>query len=120
MADCRDEVYSEEYYDFIVPFGVQEGPWELQGCVQRVSEDYDIFFFPRAGLAPSAIANYTYTGIPKCYGLLDTAALEASGIIRLQNQPVLSLKGSGVLVGFIDTGERVKRLQKNVRACNIF
>ena len=29
------------------------------------------------------------------YALLDTTALDASGITRLQNQPVLALKGEG-------------------------
>lgn len=107
MEDCKEQVYSEEYYDFIVPYGVAGEPRVSDGCVQRVSEDYDIFFTPRAGEPPLSVGNYTYTTIPKCYGLLDTTALEASGILRLQNQPVLSLKGRGVLVGFIDTGERV-------------
>ena len=72
--------------------------------VQRIAEDYDIFFYPREGLPPLSIGNYTYTAIPKCYALLDTTALDASGITRLQNQPVLALKGEGVLVGVIDTG----------------
>jgi hypothetical protein len=38
---------------------------------------------------------------------MDESALEASGILKIQNQPALSLKGQGVLIGFLDTGERV-------------
>jgi len=38
------------------------------------------------------------------YGLLDLQSLEASGIIQVQNQPYLNLRGKGVLVGLIDTG----------------
>lgn len=104
MPDCREQVYSNDYYDFIIPYGVAFEPTVPRGCVQRISQDYDIFFYAREGLPPLDISNYTYTTIPKCYGLLDTTALEASGILRLQNQPVLSLKGDGVLVGFVDTG----------------
>jgi Subtilisin-like serine proteases len=37
-------------------------------------------------------------------GLLDREALEASGIIQVQEQAYLSLTGRGVLVGVIDTG----------------
>lgn len=37
-------------------------------------------------------------------GLLDRASLEASGIIQVQNQPYLDLRGQGVLIGFVDTG----------------
>lgn len=37
-------------------------------------------------------------------GLLDRPALESSGIIRVQQQPYLDLRGRGVLVGIVDTG----------------
>jgi len=37
-------------------------------------------------------------------GLLGERALTASGIIQAQEQPFLSLRGQGVLVGIIDTG----------------
>ena len=104
MPNCMEHVYAEEYYDFLIPYGVESEVPSTPGCVQRIAEDYDIFFYPREGLPPLSIGNYTYTAIPKCYALLDTTALDASGITRLQNQPVLALKGEGVLVGVIDTG----------------
>ncbi len=104
MSNCRQQIHSNDYYDFIVPYGVGPEQITVSGCTQRISEDYDIFYFPREGLPSLSIADYSYTTIPKCYGLLDTTALEASGILRMQNQPVLSLKGDGVLIGFIDTG----------------
>jgi subtilisin family serine protease len=37
-------------------------------------------------------------------GLLDRPALETSGIIQIQQQPYLDLRGQGVLVGIVDTG----------------
>jgi len=37
-------------------------------------------------------------------GLLDRAELEAAGIIQVQEQTYLELKGQGVLIGFVDTG----------------
>lgn len=37
-------------------------------------------------------------------GPLDRPDLEAAGIIQVQNQPYLNLKGRGVLLGFVDTG----------------
>lgn len=104
MPDCKDQIYSNDYFDLIIPYGVESEVPAANGCVQRVSEEFDIFYFPRNAGDPFSVKNYTYTAIPKCYGLLDTTALEVSGIIRMQNQPVLSLRGDGVLVGFIDTG----------------
>ena len=103
MADCKEQAYSNDYYDFIVPYGL-EVSLQNEGCIQRIDEDYDIVHYPRTGLPSLQIGNYTYTEIPKCYSLLDQTALEVSGILRLQNQPALALKGRGVLVGFIDTG----------------
>lgn len=41
---------------------------------------------------------------PFSLGLMDKSALEATGVLAIQNQPFLNLKGSGVLVGFVDTG----------------
>lgn len=107
MADCKEQIYSNDYYDFIIPFGEQTIIPALGSCVQRVDEEYDILFYARDALPPLRLENFAYNIIPKCYGLLDQTALEVSGIIRMQNQPTLALKGEGVLIGFLDTGERV-------------
>lgn len=37
-------------------------------------------------------------------GLLGRTELESAGIIQMQQQPILDLKGQGVLIGFVDTG----------------
>ncbi|MFA7098846.1 MAG: S8 family peptidase [Eubacteriales bacterium] len=37
-------------------------------------------------------------------GLLGKASLQGSGIVQVQEQPFLNLKGQNVLVGFVDTG----------------
>ncbi len=42
--------------------------------------------------------------IPSVLGLLDIKALEEAGIIQVQQQPYLDLRGGGVLIGFVDTG----------------
>jgi subtilisin family serine protease len=104
MADCREEAYSNDYFDFIVSYtGLPLVPGS-GACIQRIDEDYDIFYYPREGIAELNLTDYPYGGIPKCYGLIDQSALEVSGIIRMQNQSALRLNGAGVLVGIIDTG----------------
>ena len=65
---------------------------------------YEIYYYNRQRVEPLSIEGYTYSAIPKCFGLLDTADLEESGVIKLQNLSTLSLRGQGVLVGFVDTG----------------
>lgn len=104
MASCKEKVYSNDYFDFLVMYS-ELAYWPLaDGCIQRISEEYAILYYPGEGLLPFEVNKYTYSSIPNCFGLLDQTALEVSGILRLQNQPVLSLKGNGVMVGFLDTG----------------
>jgi subtilisin family serine protease len=71
---------------------------------QRISERYEIWFYNPEDVPPLAVASYSYAAIPKCYGLTGSTGLEASGILRLQKQPALSLMGQGVFVAVIDTG----------------
>lgn len=102
--DCADAVYSNDYYDFIAEYNtvMRNGP--NVRCVQTINEFYDAIYVNREGLLPLGISNYSYTAIPKCFALMDKSALEVSGITRIQNYPTLSLRGQGVLIGFVDTG----------------
>lgn len=104
MSTCKEQVYSNDYFDFVVPYGEAYSVSPPGTCIQRIDEDYDILYYARAGLPPLSLGAYTYSVIPKCFGLLDQTALEVSGILRMQNQPALQLLGTGVLMGFIDTG----------------
>ncbi len=102
--DCEEAVYSNDYYDFIMEYTMPGFGTPVSSCVQKIDASYDVAYLPRAGSLSLNIQNYNYTSIPKCYTLMDESALEASGILRIQNQPTLSLKGQGVLIGFLDTG----------------
>lgn len=102
--DCEEAVYSNDYFDFIAESfsGIRS---ETSGfCVQQINLVYDIIYAARKELLPLNVANYSYFSIPKCFTLMDESALEASGILRMHNYSPLSLKGQGVLIGFVDTG----------------
>lgn len=101
--ECEEAVYSNDYYDFILEHVLQNRP-VIKDCVQKINEIFEVAYLPRSSNLLLNIQNYEYTSIPKCYTLMDESALEASGILRIQNQPALSLKGQGVLIGFLDTG----------------
>lgn len=45
-----------------------------------------------------------YSSIPKCFGPADIQSLQASGILSVQNQPYIPLRGEGVAVAIIDDG----------------
>ena len=102
--NCDAFIKSNDTYDVIIPReSLERYPFEPV-CIQHISNNLDIHYYERGSVPPLSIQTYTYTAIPKCFGLLDTTALEESGILQLQNQPALSLRGQGILVGFIDTG----------------
>lgn len=101
--ECEEAVYSNDYYDFIMEYVLQGRP-VIKDCTQKINDIFEVAYLSRNSNLLLNIQNYEYTSIPKCYTLLDESALEASGILRIQNQPALSLKGQGVLIGFLDTG----------------
>ena len=104
MPDCEEQIYSNEYLDFIISRDVTDVIPIPSTCIQPIDRENDTYFYPRS-LAPEfELTGLYYSSLPKCFGLVDELALEVSGILKLQEQPALSLKGEGVLVGFIDTG----------------
>lgn len=72
--------------------------------VNRISSDYAVYHLPASKLTIDSTQTFGYAYIPKCYGLMSLSSSEASGIIRVRNNPSLELRGQGVLIGFIDTG----------------
>ncbi len=102
--ECEEAVYSNDYYDFIRNQALQVRSKYTDFCVQKINEEFDIAYVSRQTSPVLNLQNYGYTSIPKCYTLMDEIALEASGILQIQDQPALSLKGQGILIGFLDTG----------------
>lgn len=107
MPDCREVIISEEYEDAITRYGgsrEEAGEFYQLACYQFSLYQYVVLHFPRRTAPPLNLTNFSYSSIPKLYTLLDTSALDASGILRNFNNPVLNLRGEGVLIAFIDTG----------------
>ena len=117
MDVCRDAIMSEEYGDFIVNFvGNNKAALDKYkaSCFQRISSYYGSIYSPLNELKDLSLRNYSFGSIPALYGLMERdlsvrsrdlqQALEKSGILKLQRQPVLSLKGQGCIMAFIDTG----------------
>ena len=104
---CRERIVSEDYADFITEYDIDEYPVleRFSGeCYLKLDESHNCVYSPIDRIKPLSVMNYPYKSIPTLYGLMDTVALEETGILRLQNQPVLNLKGKGIIVGIIDTG----------------
>lgn len=110
---CREKILSEEFLDIIVDYDViveiLEGA-DVEFCYREIDAGYGIAHVRRSQVQPVSIGSYGYSTIPKLYGLMqegerpfDASPLAAMGNIRVQNPP-LALQGSGVIIGFVDTG----------------
>lgn len=106
----KDTLYAPDIVDFII----------------RKDAYYDNIILNHPGLIASYIVKGTYiicftrvkdyeeitsfmgtdfiNSVPTVMGLTIRSSLESAGIIQLQQQPYLNLDGTGVLVGFVDTG----------------
>lgn len=108
-VNLKEKIYSNQYIPLIAEYNAE---------TRRVLQEYDfvsicgvltggfVILYIEIDKVASLIneADKMVLQVPYAMGLMDTSALEASGILAVQNQPFLNLKGSGVLVGIIDTG----------------
>ena len=102
----QEAIVSNDYYDYIIPsiFDLSTLSDILPEIrLLEMDSAYSLLNVP----APSNTALFEYTRyntIPNLFMLQDTTSLEISGITQVQNLTNLNLTGSGVLIGFIDTG----------------
>ncbi len=100
------------YEDNVVDFFVRKGAYyeryilEHPGLItsHTVNDTHIICYSTLEGYQEITEYLGARQGLPNVLGLLGRAELEASGIIQIQQQPYLDLKGQGVLLGFVDTG----------------
>ena len=114
MTD-KEKILSPDYIEILSDFVQPEG-------VDRLVRDYvylpidsnlGITYINREEVRDLGLREFTYRTIPKAYGLMQTglqflqsfdpAPLIESGILQMQREP-LSLTGTGVVIGFLDTG----------------
>lgn len=101
--DCRNAVYSNDYYDIMLSsLDTVLGSESI--CKQEIADRYMVYYLNRQEVPPLSIEKYNYVNIPKCFTILDQFALEISGITRVQTQRNLELGGNGIMIGFLDTG----------------
>lgn len=105
--NCRELILSEETTEFIV-LTLYMTPEILNSfsgvCYQQIDNRYFTIYTPVDSLNSSYTNRFSYSTFPKLYGEMSTTALEVSGITQLANQPVLNLRGQGVIIGVIDSG----------------
>lgn len=113
---CREQALSNDYAELLLDYRMEDG--EIPGgdyCTEEIDNQFSLLYINRADLPPISVSSFTYNSIPKLYGLMqnetapgrvfDSLSLIRTGIVQLQRPP-LSLTGSGVVIGFVDTGIR--------------
>lgn len=73
-------------------------------CITRINSQFLLAYRNVASITASPLNKFRNALFPKCYALMDTSAITATGAIALREYPGLRLTGKDVLVGFIDTG----------------
>lgn len=117
--DCKEAIYSQDTADyFIQRFGELEMIQERYGfeCILPLNNEYTVAFAKLGLRSDDMEFPAAYTAAPRCYGMMEepgstfaaegssAPALEAMGVSRLRRMPYLDLLGSGVLIGFVDSG----------------
>lgn len=104
----RYKITSNDYTDLLVE-GYENGfvnPFEKYTgySINRINDKFAVVYIPADNLTYDSVQKFGYSVLPKCYGLLSPASLEASGVEQLRKEPRFNLRGKGVLIGFVDTG----------------
>ncbi len=107
MDYCEMAAQSNDYREYILTNRRAETIDLPTECITKLLGDYSILYVNKSIAGEADIQKDSYTAIPKCYSIEGEEALLDSGILSVQNQPFLNLKGRGVVIGIIDTGERV-------------
>lgn len=107
LFSCREKILSEDYRDFITTKLRKDDFAEFfsnEVCQQEIAFLYSNLYIDKEKADPISFERYSYNSIPKCYTLTDLDAMSQAGILQIQNYPTLQLQGTGVMIGFVDTG----------------
>ncbi|MDE6023841.1 MAG: S8 family peptidase [Lachnospiraceae bacterium] len=104
---CSQYIYSEDYLSFLVRYDNDiQGVYDSfqPDCVSIINNQFVIVYKKHNVTPEGDIFKYGYQVLPQCYGLMDEDVVRVTGAERLRGFPGLGLDGSGVLIGFVDTG----------------
>ncbi|MDF2907836.1 MAG: hypothetical protein K0R34_3157 [Herbinix sp.] len=102
----REKIYSNDYFDLIIDYSGDVNVLELyrENAIHIINFFLAVAHVPLITITEDSISRLGYAVFPNVFGIISASSLEASGIVRLRNIPSFNLRGSGVVIGFIDTG----------------
>lgn len=105
MSDGEvNKIVSNDYFDLLIEYDNNFNILNKFDSYTIINDRYAIVNVPNQENNNDIFRQYGWAALPKCFGLMDTSSLEASGVIRIQNIPALAFRGQGVLLGIIDSG----------------
>lgn len=119
MRDCSSLIVSEETGDYIIEYNslyFEQIQRQDGVCISCINDTWCILYTNYPGSRNINIQQGYYS-VPKLYGLMDTTSFDASGITATLNQPLLNVRGQGVLIGFLDTG--IDYLREDFKASGV-
>lgn len=108
--DCIGVPASEEYQEYLIDYLLDENLFENEladYCVFPIGYNQSVVYVKSDTPLTGGDRRFRYNTIPKCYGLMAAEELEEMGVLKVRRSPQLGYRGSGTLVGIIDTGIRL-------------
>ena len=102
LEECRMRILSDDYTDEIAGYYGAIRLLEGEECYQLVNEDFAVVHNPRKEKVRDSREVSFF--IPYCFGLSEQNNLESIGVNRMRRIPGFDYRGSGIIIGFVDTG----------------
>ena len=104
--DDRERIVSDEYADILIEYSGDFSIFDQfpDATVRLINNLYAVLHIPAELFTLDLIREWGLSILPKCFGLISLASIEASNIQRVRSIPGFDFNGQGVLVGFLDTG----------------
>ncbi len=101
--ECRMRILSNDYADEIAGYYGTINLLQGEECYQLVNEDFAVVHNPRPAETQRDVRAVSFF-MPYCFGLSQQENLEAIGVNRVRRIPGFDYRGSGIILGFVDTG----------------
>jgi subtilisin family serine protease len=105
-VECREAILSEEFTDVLVAYegNITQALIEYNAlCYQIINERLAVLHTPLS----TAIEREFHENIdimPRLLGPYGTFSVKQSGILEFHTHPFIPLRGSGIIIGFVDSG----------------
>ena len=101
--ECKNWIISDEYSDEIAGYYGKRSLLDGEECYQIIDENFAIVHRKRDTQGENRGQDISFFR-PYCFGLLQEENLEEIGVNRIRRISGFDYRGSGILLGFVDTG----------------